>query len=52
LMGTGVPDLPSGGGYIDLAARETHDPASDQRDQIPCNHSTTQPLVINLVLPS
>jgi hypothetical protein len=52
VVGTGVPDLPSGGGYVDLAARDTHDPASDQRDRIPCNRSTMQALVIKPALPS
>jgi hypothetical protein len=28
--GDGVPDLPSDGGYVDLAVRDTHDSASDQ----------------------
>jgi hypothetical protein len=50
-MGMGVSDLPSGGGYVDLAAPDTHDLAFDQQDRISCNRSTTQPLVINLVLP-
>jgi hypothetical protein len=51
LMGMGVPNLPSGGGYVDLAVWDTHDQAFDQRDRIPYYHSTTQPLVINPMLP-
>jgi hypothetical protein len=51
LMGMGVPNLPSGGGYVDLAAWDTHDQAFDQQDRIPYYHSTTQPLVINPMLP-
>src|SRR5579859_3264165 len=34
-MGTGVPDLPSGGGYVDWTVRDTHDPASDQQNRTP-----------------
>jgi hypothetical protein len=45
--GDGGSHLPSGEGYIDLAVRDTHDPTSDQRDRIPCNRITMQPLVIN-----
>jgi hypothetical protein len=31
-MGMGILDLPSGGGYVDLVARDTHGPTSDQQD--------------------
>lgn len=47
-MGTGGPDLPSGGDNYRFGGNETQvDPASEQHDPKPRNRSTTSPLVIN-----